>query len=697
MKAKIYIFFVFICFFSYLSGQVEIDEPEELDIIQQNIEYIAEESGVEEADFSELTEKLEYYLKHPINLNKTTVDELRDLGLLTDIQIINFFDHIQRNGKLHSLYELQSIEGWDLATINKILPFVKISDVGVAHKYNFSEVMKEGNSQLFIRYMQTLEKQKGYKAIDDSTLAANPNSRYLGSPYKLYTRYQFKYYNLISFGFTAEKDPGEEFFKGTQKQGFDFYSAHFFIRNVGPFKAIALGDYNLQLGQGLTMWTGMSFGKTADAVFTKRNATGIKQYTSADENRFLRGVALNAKISKRLEILGFVSYKKIDASVEGDTMSYEDYYISSIVETGLHNTVSSYNKKDAIKQFIGGGNIQYTSLNKRLRIGATAFTTILDKPLGSRDELYRMYEFSGTTLNVASIDYSYIWKNFNIFGEEAYSSNGGIATINGIMAVTDKNLSFSLLHRYFDPKYFVFYASPLQEGSKASNEQGLYFGLNANLTHKLNLTAYFDLFSFPWLRYRVNAPSEGMEALVQLNYKFDKKNSIYFRYKHETKYLNKDDLYVKKLIETKKDNYRLNGVFQLSPSFRYKFRVDYVNYRKGDDYDHDGFAVSQTLSYKKGRFPLSFHLTFIYFDTYSYDERIYGYENDVFYAYSFPSYYYKGARYVINIKYTINKYLDFWAYLARTTYFDRNVIGSGLNEIQGNHKTDLHLQLRVKF
>ncbi|MFA5492482.1 MAG: hypothetical protein WC245_06010, partial [Bacteroidales bacterium] len=287
MKAKIYIFFVFICFFSYLSGQVEIDEPEELDIIQQNIEYIAEESGVEEADFSELTEKLEYYLKHPINLNKTTVDELRDLGLLTDIQIINFFDHIQRNGKLHSLYELQSIEGWDLATINKILPFVKISDVGVAHKYNFSEVMKEGNSQLFIRYMQTLEKQKGYKAIDDSTLAANPNSRYLGSPYKLYTRYQFKYYNLISFGFTAEKDPGEEFFKGTQKQGFDFYSAHFFIRNVGPFKAIALGDYNLQLGQGLTMWTGMSFGKTADAVFTKRNATGIKQYTSADENRFL--------------------------------------------------------------------------------------------------------------------------------------------------------------------------------------------------------------------------------------------------------------------------------------------------------------------------------------------------------------------------------------------------------------------------
>ena len=315
MKLKLFTFFIFLLSFSYLSAQVLIDEPEDIDEVQQNIEYIAEESGVEEGDFSEFTENLKYYLTHPINLNNTTTDELRNLGLLSDIQIVNFFDHIQKNGKLLSIYELQSIESWDLETIDKILPFVKISDVAVSHKYNFSEVMKNGNSQLFIRYMRTLEEQKGYSDIDDSTLAENPNSRYLGSPYKLYTRYQFKYYNLISFGFTAEKDPGEEFFKGTQKQGFDFYSAHLFMRNVGPFKAIAIGDYNLQIGQGLTMWTGMSFGKTADAVFTKRNANGIRQYTSADENRFLRGVAFDAKISKRFEILGFLSYKKIDASV----------------------------------------------------------------------------------------------------------------------------------------------------------------------------------------------------------------------------------------------------------------------------------------------------------------------------------------------------------------------------------------------
>ena len=139
------------------------------------------------------------------------------------------------------------------------------------------------------------------------------------------------------------------------------------------------------------------------------------------------------------------------------------------------------------------------------------------------------------------------------------------------------------------------------------------------------------------------------------NYKFNKKNYVYFRYKHETKSLNKADVYVNRLMETNKDNFRLNGTLQLSPSFKYKFRVEYVNYRKGSDYNHNGYAVSQTLSFKQTKLPVSFHFTFVYFDTYSYDERIYGYENDVLYAYSFPSYYYQGARYVFNIKYTINK------------------------------------------
>ena len=105
-----------------------------------------------------------------------------------------------------------------------------------------------------MRYQQVLEEKKGFSPTTDSALAASPNSRYKGDPTKLYTRYRYKYGNHISLGFTAEKDAGEEFFTGTQPNGFDFYSAHFFLRNQGFVKQLAIGDFQAQFGKGLTYW-----------------------------------------------------------------------------------------------------------------------------------------------------------------------------------------------------------------------------------------------------------------------------------------------------------------------------------------------------------------------------------------------------------------------------------------------------------
>ncbi|MBL0144814.1 MAG: hypothetical protein IPP48_02690 [Chitinophagaceae bacterium] len=59
----------------------------------------------------------------------------------------------------------------------------------------------------------------------------------------------------------GEKDAGEQFFKGNQKQGFDFYSTHLFARNIGIVKALALGDFTVNMGQGLTQWQSLAFKK----------------------------------------------------------------------------------------------------------------------------------------------------------------------------------------------------------------------------------------------------------------------------------------------------------------------------------------------------------------------------------------------------------------------------------------------------
>ena len=181
--------------------------------IEQKLENISESSQNEETDYTNLLESLDYFKKHPINLNNTNKEELSELGLLDELQIETFLEHVEKNAKLLSVYELQSIDGFDLQTIQKILPYVKVEEVPEQANITLNDILKNGKHTVTLRGQQVLEKQKGFSKIDSAGIADSPNSRYIGSPLKLYTRYRFNYNNNVSVGFTAEKDPGELFFK----------------------------------------------------------------------------------------------------------------------------------------------------------------------------------------------------------------------------------------------------------------------------------------------------------------------------------------------------------------------------------------------------------------------------------------------------------------------------------------------------
>jgi DNA uptake protein ComE-like DNA-binding protein len=97
---------------------------------EQQLENLTNAEEVEiEDDFYIV--KLDQFRKHPINLNNTTADELKQLLLLSDLQIDNLLNYRRLLGKLVSLYELQAVPSWDSATIQKILPFIRVADDGL--------------------------------------------------------------------------------------------------------------------------------------------------------------------------------------------------------------------------------------------------------------------------------------------------------------------------------------------------------------------------------------------------------------------------------------------------------------------------------------------------------------------------------------------------------------------------------------
>jgi hypothetical protein len=680
--------------------------------IQQMLENVAENSNNEDADYTNLVEALYYYKEHPINLNQTTKDELTQLIFLTEIQINNLLNHIDKNGKLITIYELQGISGFDLQTIKKLLPYVYVTDNLNAANFSIKEMFKNGQHMVMMRYGQVLEQQKGFAPIDSGALHNSPNSRYIGSPQILYTRYRFTYGTNVSWGFTGKKDQGELFLKdnqrfkydwyenslrGNQGNGFDFTSAHFFIKNIKFIRAFVVGDYQLGFGQGLVLWSGLAFTKGSNINSLKKGNVGIKPYTSANILRYLRGSAVTFGY-KRLEGTAFFSRKKVDGTISDTLTTGEIAAISSLQTTGYHNTPTSIADKGSITQTVTGGNLSYKG--RKLTIGATALSYMLNKDFNRNLTYYNQFQFSSTQNFNTSVDFSYVLKNFNFFGEEAISQNGGKAFINGAIVSLDPRLSFTIAYRNYQRNYQSSFSNAFAENSTASNEKGTYIGISAKPTTTITFNAYCDRFQFPWMNYQANAPSYGNDYLAQLNYTPSKKFDMYFRIRDRNRQRNAidDDAIIYYLAPVRQTNYRFNISYSILPTVKLKNRIEVVEYKIDANKTEKGYLAYQDIVYNKIGKPLSVTLRYALFHTDSYNARIYAYETEVPGVYSILANYYRGSRFYILVDYNVTRRIELWLRYSQTFYDDRNVISPGsLNEIQGNTKSTVEAQVKFKF
>jgi len=678
------------------------DETEQEQIIQRRIETIAEQlgEGDENIDYNTLLDELLIFSENPINLNSATYDELSALPMIDDITANNLLRHIEQNGKLLNIYELQAVDGFDILLIRQIEPFVKISDNPDALTFSFKEMMKEGEHEIVFRYQQVLNEQVGYSFIEDSVLEESPNRRYLGSPQKYWARYRFRYSNKVSWGLTMEKDAGEEFFKGSMKQGFDFYSGHLFVSNMGVVKSAALGDFQAQFGQGLVFWSGLAFGKSSDGVSVKRSARGLRPYTSVDENRFLRGGGATLQFGK-FEITAFGSYKLLDGNVSAttDTLTEQEESVSSIFSSGFHRTPGELEDHQSLTEAVYGGNVSYKG--RKLSVGITAVGYQFSKPIQRSDDLYNIFEFSGKQNSNFGLDYSYIFRNFHFFGEFALSQNLGFATTHGLFMTVDPRVTVAVMVRHLQPKYQALFANAITENSRMNNETGYYLGFSLNPFKSWYVRGFFDIFRFPWLRYQVNGLSFGYETIGQLIYRPSKTFEAYFRFRQKNKQLNESSAYseepIRGIENELRSYYRLNVQYSLTKEVKLRSRVEYSRYKRGDREVEQGFMMYQDVIYSPKNFPLSFSARLAYFDTESYNSRIYVYENDVLYAYSFPAYYYRGVKSYLTLRYRIYRGIDAWFRVGNLFYSNRDHVGSGLEETPKNNRTDIKVQLRFKF
>lgn len=673
-------------------------DAQKLDIINERIELIVESMTDEDVDLTTLFDDLEYYYDHPLNLNFANREKLQSLMILNELQINALLNHKERNGSLLAIYELQSVEGFNLELIRAVLPFVKVTANFEAPNITMKEVFTNGKNELYLRYIHTLEEFEGASDIDPEELAENPNRRFLGNPDRYYLRYRFKYNNNVSWGLTAEKDAGEQFFKGTQKQGFDYYSAHLYLHEIGKIKHLAIGDYQVQLGQGLTLWSGRATRKSAlDVINVKRNPRTIRPYTSVDENNFLRGAAATVELDK-WEFTAFASSNGRDANIAiPDTLdSEEELTVSSFQTSGFHRTPGELEDKDALRIGTFGSHIRYSA--KKLTVGITGVAFTTDATLAPNIQTYNQFSVITENLFKTGVDYNYLWRNLNFFGEVSASDNGGFATINGVLASIDPRLAVTLAHRHYNRAYQTYASNALSE-SGVTNESGVYLGLEAKLSRKFTFTSYYDKYRFPWLRFGVNGPSEGVDYLLQLGYKPSRRFEAYMRYRQEIKETGSrlETPTINGVVNEDRQGMRFNMVYKITESIRIRTRVEMAWHQEGAGDQEQGFLAFQDVRYSPLSSPVSFDLRFAMFESDSYNSRIYAYENDILYVYSIPAFYNRGSRYYLTMKYRVSRWMDLWLRYGQTYFSNVNSIGSGLSAIDGRTRSDFKAQIRFKF
>jgi hypothetical protein len=672
------------------SASMAQDESQTNNLISNIIEDFLESQDADNFDYNTIFENLNHYYENPLNINQANENDLKELFLLNEIQITDFMRHRSQYGSFLSIYELQSLPSWDLGTIKNVIPFLKCELAPADYNLDFRDALRNGTSTVFIKGKRVLEERSGYVPNNDG------KTPYLGDPNHLYVRYRYEYGQLLKAGITMEKDPGEQFFKGSSNYGFDFYSFFAYAKNLNrTINVLSIGDFAASMGQGLILHNDFGTGKSSFVMNVKKAGRMIRPYSSVNEVNFFRGGGAVLNIAKSVQAAAFVSYKPYDATLEQDTIENTDFdSFGSIRLDGYHRTETEISRKNSVHQTNAGMKVEYKI--KDFKLAVNGLYTGFDAALVKSDALYRKYTFSGTKLINGSVDYTWRYRNMTFFGEGAMSDNGGVAQIHGVLMGLDRKLDISAVYRNYDPDYQVLNANAFAESSMPINEKGFYLGMELRPFKSITISSYADIWSNPWVAYRRDGPGKGQEFLVKLAYTQKRKMDFYVQYRYERKLINSSTESIIDYLENQTlQRLRLHLGYKITKEWEIRDRAEFSFFQKNAS--SRGTLFYQDLIYKPIAKPFSFTARYAIFDINSFDARIYAYENDLLYEFYIPFYQNRGSRFYINSRFRIGRNYT-WEFRIGRTYFENaDTISSGNELINGSTRTEIKTQLKIRF
>ncbi len=621
---------------------------------QEAIESILSNS-TDEQDLRLLGDELEYLLQHPINIIKPSYNDLIKLPFVSPMlaeAIVQFTDTVQ----ISSLHQLRYVSLMTDDLYSKLIPFVTVKR---SVSGSLLSAIALQNLESRTRLEQRLQQSQGYR-----------NNIFRGDITSTYQRLRIGNENIELAGL-FEKDAGEVYEDG-------LIAGYLSLKNAALIDHAVFGNFNITTGQGLVFAKNIAASKGSDAVGQiKKRGSVVSPGVSTEEFRYFQGVA-GSSVLNDLSFSGFYSVRNLPATVDSSG------FVTSFYTSGTYRTLNELQRRNGVHERMVGGQIQY-ALDPLKTLSLTLMNAEYNKTIGSS-----IFDLRGKNdVTAGSISWEIPFPSMNFFGEVA--SNEGIrySKILGAIVPVSSSIALSYHHRTFTKGFVSPFARPFAERENISDgESGNYIGAEFKLPGAI-INTYVDDYYLP--RITEMFGTNGRELFVHGSLSLIRNVTVTLQVRNK---LRSRAVVSGPHDQREQANYRLSYCARVSKHLSFSQRIEMVDvsYRPFA-YREKGFLTFLDCIFTEREMGLSVKSRIVFFDTDSYDSRLYQYESDLPGNFSNPPLYGNGIRWYVILRYDFADAFRISMKYSETKKLHEYVLGSGNDEIVGNVDNYIALQL----
>ena len=622
----------------------------------------------------------------PYNINTVSREALLGIPFLSEEQADSILSYRRQKRFFRTLGELQFVSPLTREERQWLSLFIYAGDT-LSVPQSFGRRIFGGRHDLTADLLIPCYRREGNQPHSREELEKYPNRQYLGNGLAHTLRYRYRSREGdVAYGLTMQKDAGEPFGRYGNLP-YDYTSGYF---HLAPFQkrwALWLGDYEINVAQGLLVGSRRFGYRQILSAAVMRPPAVVRPHTSTDEAFFLRGAAMRWCLNG-WQVVAFASWRRIDGTLRGDTLT-------ALKTDGLHRTEGEMERRRVAGLLTLGAQASYVRPN--WHTGATVLYSRYGKTLYPPLRPDNRHVLRGRS--AAGVSLHYAWRlspQVEATGEVAADRYGHLSLLHVERFVPSHAVNLTLQGRHLSPRYVAPHAGADVQNSRMQNETGLYGQFSWQMTPRLNVTAHADLFRFKHPVFRASLPrSKGMEAGLRGQYSLSSATSLSLRYKMKSR---QQDVtgYAGRLMQfVTTHRLRFGTTTKAFPYLTLHAAADAAVACTQTTRAEAGWMLSTRAAYARRRFSMAAFMAAFF--TESYAARLYAYQPQLPYVGGFPSFYHHGLSFVCQASYRLTRNWRFSLRNGFLHYFNRSQIGTGTQAIGSPTKNDVALQMTGCF